>query len=94
MTPDPPLGLGLPTNGELTRLHCPAQVWKTVRREVAIGKVRKVLNVLNSELKVSIVRKVIVVPTLTACRETSGERTRPLTRRHMTTNISIVMVHA
>lgn len=94
MTPDPPLGAGLPTSGELTSLQCPAHVWKTVRSDVAIGSVRNVLNVLNSELNVSIERKVMVVPTLTACRETSGERTRPLTRRQMTTNISIVMVHA
>lgn len=51
--------------------------------DVIIGNVRNVFNVLNSEANVSIVRNVMVLPILTACRETPGVKTRPLTRRHM-----------
>lgn len=83
ISPDPPLGIGLLTSGELIRLHCPAQAWVTARTEVMTGSVRNVLTVLNSELKVRMVRKVIVLPILTAWWETPGVKTRPLTRRQM-----------
>lgn len=93
MIPDPPFGIGLSTSGDLISVQCPAHIPKTVRTSVAIGSVRNVFRVLNNVFTISMVRNVMYGPRLTACREIPGERTRPLTRRHMTTNISILILH-